>query len=99
MADDGHRHALERLGEVPGRTRMEVVQDAAVHRITKGKGTADVSVVFPVRLAPRAAGGEEVHAIDITLPTQKSVGTVRVQDLRGFGAEGFHQFLHYYRIS
>ena len=99
VADDRHGNALERLREVPRRARVEMVQDAAVHRVAESEGTADMGIVLPIGLAPGAAGGKEVHAIYITAPAQEGVGTVRVQDLRGFGPEGFHQLLHHRRLA
>ena len=95
VADHRHRDTLERLGEVPGGTRIEMVQNAAVHRVAESEGTADVGVILAVCLAPRPAGGEEIHSVDIALPAQESVGTIGIQDLRGFLPDGLYQLLHH----
>ena len=76
-----------------------MVQDAAVLRVAESEGAADVGVILAVRLALGAAGGEEVHAIDIPLPAQVRVRTVGVQDLRGLGAESVDHLPHHRRIA
>ena len=99
MADDRDGDAFERPGIVPRRPRIEMVQDAAVLRVAKGKGAPDVRSVFPVGFPTGSGGRHEVHPLQVTLVPQESVGAIRIEDLRGLLPERVHEGLHHCRLA
>ncbi len=99
VADDRDGNALERLGEGPHRSGMEMVQDTAVLRIAEGERAAYMRVISAIWLPASTTGGHEVHAFDRSLIAQEGVGTVRIEDMRGLGPEGIDQFPHHRLLS
>ena len=95
VADDRNGNGPERIGEIPRRSRIEVVQDAAVLRIAESERTAYVRVIGAIRFPAGPAGSHEVHAFDRSLITQEGVGPIRIKDLWSLRPEGGDHLLHH----